>query len=300
MQRRILLLRRTSAESISDCMEGRPTALKVKQLRMDTPPPWSDTPWKVALTGLPRAKPNYPLVATEDRGQRRGFRFFCPWAACVVGSDTTLPGGLDLCKARKYQLTCSGCKARFAAARAACVFCHQPPQVGCTHSAQEAVQHPPPGRKPGAYRGAGACPAGMRPKGPAVDATGLEGRTLPTHFPGSTATQCRQVSLADCWAGRASSEVGGTVPIPTSVGAACTPRRLPASAPTLRVTSGPPGASSVGMPGDLTTPAASDVTEPGKAASPAPWLFRPLPLPRLWLGPLIGACPSPRTSTAWI
>ena len=209
MQRRVLLLRRTSAESISDCMEGRPTALKVKQLRMDTPPPWSDTPWKLALTGLPLVKPDHPLVATEDRGQRRSFRFFCPWAACLVGSDASLPGGLDLCKARKYQLACSGCKARFAAARAACVFCHGPPQAGCTHTAQDAARDPPPGRKPGAYRGAGACPAGMRPTGPAADATCPEGRTMPTHSLGSTAPQGRQVSLADCWAGPASS---GTQP----------------------------------------------------------------------------------------
>ncbi|MFM7981045.1 MAG: hypothetical protein ACKPKO_17180, partial [Candidatus Fonsibacter sp.] len=51
------------------------------------------------------AKTGGRLAATEDKGQRRGLRFFCPWAACVVGADATLPGGLYLCKARKYQLT---------------------------------------------------------------------------------------------------------------------------------------------------------------------------------------------------
>ena len=41
-QRRVLLLRHTSAEVILNCMEGRAAALRVKKLNLANPPPWAD------------------------------------------------------------------------------------------------------------------------------------------------------------------------------------------------------------------------------------------------------------------
>ena len=72
MQRRVLLLRRTSAESISGCMEGRPTALRVKQLRMDTPPPLDGFPLEALSSWVAVRQGGRPPGG--HRGQRAAAR----------------------------------------------------------------------------------------------------------------------------------------------------------------------------------------------------------------------------------
>jgi hypothetical protein len=95
------------------------------------------------------------------------------------------------------------------------------------------------------------------------------------------------------------SPTEGTARTPISADDASTFPRWPASASTPRATSSPPGANCADTLGGLTTLAALGVTEPGSVAGPALWLFK-LPPPLLgWLGPLIGASPSPPTSAAW-
>ena len=77
-----------------------------------------------------------------------------------------MPDDLDLLGARRAQLTCAGCGARFAAARSTCVHCLQPPQAGCgcAHDMKADVLQPPPRRRPGAYCGK----ATKAPEGPTL------------------------------------------------------------------------------------------------------------------------------------
>jgi hypothetical protein len=74
IQRRVLLLRRTAAEVITNCQGGRSADLRVKKLNLVAPPPWADSPWR----------PDRPAPEHHRHcrgGGRRLFHFYCPWAA---------------------------------------------------------------------------------------------------------------------------------------------------------------------------------------------------------------------------
>ena len=242
------------------------------------------------------------MAAAKERGQRRVYCLFCPWAACMVSTVAALPGGLDHCRARKYQLTCSGCRARLAAARATCAFCHQPPQAGCAHTQQDTARGLPRAASPGPIGARVPTPPGgpprAKPRLPCASPNALRFTDpLGARRPRAGSPPWLTVGLER--PETRNGLTGGPARTPTSVDAASMSPRLLASAPTPRVTSGPPGANSVDMQGGLTTPAASVVTRPGSAASPAPWPFKPRFPSLLWLGLPPGASPSPPTSAAW-
>ena len=168
---------------------------------MAAPAPWPQSPWMAPPLlcsgpgGTPGRKPG--------GAGKRPFAAYCPWAACKDITETTVPEPLDLQTARKAQITCKACGARFAAARAWCAVCQLPPHL-CGGHGEDAPRGPPPaGRRPGAFAGVGALKAAMeRPPWAGVGTAGagpLEGSHKEQKGSGAPARTARQISLATAW-----------------------------------------------------------------------------------------------------
>ena len=200
VQLRVLSLRGVTAATAQACREGRPISLRKKPLNLTTPVPWSRHPW---MGNLPKQGVEDSCAAKKSHvSGRRPFAAYCPWAACLGVTETTVPDLLDLPAARKAQITCKACGARFAAARAWCAVCRLPPHLCGGHALHAPREPPPPGRRPGAFAGVGALKAAMaRPAAGLDDRTGdgvMEEGKAQEARPGR-ATDSKQLSLSTLW-----------------------------------------------------------------------------------------------------
>ena len=141
VQLRVLALRGVTAATAQACRDGRPIALRKRPLNLAVPAPWPRHTWRDIS---PKQEEGINSAARKPQGSgRRPFAAYCPWAACSGVTETTVPDPLDLPAARKAQITCKACGARFAAARAWCAVCRLPPHIRGGH-ALHAPRGPPP------------------------------------------------------------------------------------------------------------------------------------------------------------
>lgn len=138
IQCRVLQLRGTSQYLLQRCRGGQTVTLRTRPLLMGRPAPWPERACRHAGTSQQR-----DVATRATAGAKMAFRAFCPWAACTGVTLTSVPGDLDAAGARKAQITCRACGARFAVARAFCARCHRPPHMcqGHDDASPDAAPH---------------------------------------------------------------------------------------------------------------------------------------------------------------